>query len=139
MGSAIASAAMIVARPSCHPGYGGMFAYASSRSSSATAAVSARSNASMKRSRTARSCSVGSPAAQSSRRLGSCRRSVARPRCRALLTAATLVSRIAAVSFADHDSTSRRISAARSRGASSWIAIRNAISIVSRVATTSSG
>ena len=60
---------------------------------------------------------------------------VARARCSALFTAATLISSTAAVSFADQSSASRRIRTARWRGGRCWIAARNASSIVSRATT----
>ena len=77
--------------------------------------------------------SVGSAdGAQSRRRSGRCSLSVARARCNALFTDATLPSSSSAVSAAGQPSTSRRISTARCRGGRCWIAARNASSIVSR-------
>jgi hypothetical protein len=77
---------------------------------------------------------------QSSRRLGGrCSRSVARARCSALLTAGTLISSSSATLLAGQSSTSRRISAARWRGGSSWITAMNVSAIVSRATSVASG
>ncbi len=131
---------MTASRPWNHIGYGGIVARTSEASSSATAARSARSTASMYRRNTARSCSVGSAdGAQSRRRSGRCSRNVARARCTALFTDATLPSSRSAVCLAGQPSTSRKISTARCRGGRCWIAARNASSIVSLATTTTSG
>ena len=70
----------------------------------------------MKLASSARSASFGSPADQSVRCVGRCAWSVARARCSALFTAATLVSSAAAVSAAGQPRTSRAMSVARWRG-----------------------
>ena len=57
----------------------------------------------------------------------------------ALFTEATLASSADALSFADHPSTSRRISTARCLGGRCWIAAMNASSIVSLATTTAPG
>ena len=64
---------------------------------------------------------------------------MARDRCSALLTAATLTASSEAVSFADQPSTWVRISTARCLGGRCWIAARKPSSIVSRATTTASG
>ena len=64
---------------------------------------------------------------------------VARARCSALLTDATLVSSSSATSVACQRSTSRRISTARCRGGRCCSAATNARRIVSRAAASSAG
>ena len=68
-----------------------------------------------------------------------CACSVARARCSALFTDATVVSSAVAVSVAGQPSTSRAISVARCRGGRTCSAARNASSIVSRLTMTASG
>ena len=65
--------------------------------------------------------------------------SVARARCSALLTDATLVSSSSATSSAFHRRTSRRISTARCRGGRCWRAATKARRIDSRSTVTSAG
>lgn len=64
---------------------------------------------------------------------------MARARCRALLTEATELSSSSATSLADQQSTSRRISTARCRGASRWSAETNASRTDSRATAVSAG
>ena len=59
---------------------------------------------------------------------------VARARCSALLTDATVDSKSSATSEAVQPSTSRKINTARWRPGSSWIARNSASSIPSRIA-----
>jgi hypothetical protein len=126
-------------RPSYHNGAGGNDTRTSARSSCASAAVSLRSSASTQRASSAPSSRVESATDHSARRSGSRSRKVARARCSALLTAATLKSSSPAVSLVDQPTTSRRISTARWPGGRCWIAAMNASSIVSRSITTASG
>ncbi len=64
---------------------------------------------------------------------------VARARCRALLTEATVVSSSSATSVACQRSTSRRISTARCRAGRCWRAVTNASRIDSLASASSSG
>ncbi len=64
---------------------------------------------------------------------------MARARCNALLTAGTLMPSSPATSAARQLSISRRISTARCRGGSSWIAARKASEVVSRRTASASG
>ncbi len=86
--------------------------------------------------RSARSAALPSPATHSLRRSGRCSFRLARARCSAQLTEATVVSSSSAVSFARQPRTSRRISTARGRGGEVLDRDMNASSIVSRATTT---
>ena len=94
-------------------GSGGIVSSASSRSSATRLSMSTAFHA-----RTYRSSVSASAAADSGRWAGRSPRwsaTVARARCSALLTAATLIPRASATSLADHESTSRNSSTARCR------------------------
>ena len=94
-----------------HNAYGGIFQVASSCSTDVNASMSYCSNAFTYRARSARCCSSSSAGRAAA--LTSFDASVARARCSALFTAATLVPRSSATSSACQRNTSRRMRTAR--------------------------
>ena len=89
--------------------------------------------------RAARSCSSSDRLGGVASVVAACGASVARARCSALLTDATLVSSSSATSSARQRSTSRRMRTARWRGGRCWSAATNASRIDSRATATSAG
>src|SRR5215213_9806402 len=124
-------------RPRSHRSYGGIDWVASSWISDVRASMSYASNAATYRASS--SASAPSTDGDVSAALTSLVSSVARARCSALLTDATLVSSSSATSDAFQRRTSQRIRTARCRGGRCWSAATNARRIVSRATATSAG
>ena len=118
---------------------GGIVNHASSVSSDTTPSTSPPANAAAKREATSRSRAERGSGARSRSGPGRERPMVARARCSALFTDASLTSSMSATSPDRKPSTSRSTSAARCRGGSFCTAATNASAIVSRASYRASG
>ncbi len=116
-----------------------MVNHASSVSSDTTPSTSPPANAAAKREATSRSFKDRGSGARSRSGPGSERSMVARARCSALFTEASLTSSMSAASEDRKPSTSRSTSAARCRGGSFCTAATNASAIVSWASYRASG